>query len=1121
MHCLFLSFFHTSPSAKTTPAVGLDIDSGEMKFALEDRVAADCLTQPVLLRACSASSGSGRDVTPQVRLALNISASFQRAVRDNWTDQTRLDAGRRLLGSCLRKQIPTERRKAWQFHCCGRTHSVIGCARLWERASCLNGYRGLRDVPYLPGYWLTMSDTALCKWLTCYSSSNSPHTVSNSARKVLVALGLRVLTRNKVRLGQRRNAMAGKLEISQKTRRPAASSGTNPTCENSAVARPGIEPVGLQRYDGSIARLACRSDVALGVRVIVASIASSLLDLGRAATYPATSEYRTCASLHSESGALPLYHAKTVPPMPMLRACGGHLFAVYAQLAIIQINTHYPPTTGAHATTVQQTMLEAPGSAPRRHHQAESLHQHANPTPSNVINIHCEQRCPPELVIPPPRRYLLYYPSNIFRGSDISRSSGILSGSVKRRNGTSSQWRHDSSRDVDMVLKSYCVLRYFREKSLALNVFDLYHRNPTPQHPHHKPRVHNTTPSSSHLINNLVNFLVLQHFIKLIHHTTCQFQQATTSAERTQILLQALCEAGPLNNTKLVEPRVFRGLSWQQARLDSPLYTRDDIIVCLLVAVSKWGLCTGLLNTHSHYCFLLSIGSQLNGACLKNCRTITTVEEKNTCLESTSPPNEYAKYSNYEALIGGRRFDLLRVNAAVLLACVVGVRGISDCHLCIKAVHVGPRYSPQPARSEVKAPLNVKLPTSFLTFSRSHCVVCSPPSRGGGGSHKERWGEVYTWSAVHAFYNRKAHPKRPLTLPAVNLPRGARPESASFKRDVIRSYSTKFPFLMLSRLKPMRVIEVRMVQCRNERVVETGDPRENPPTNGIVRHKSHMRKSGANRSATVAPFWTNRKMLTTGWPSRVQQSRKGKCVITDSNMIYDDTFQNTVESSIFFDWPKHVLVHMNGLRTNHKGSVCRRSSVILSGSVKYGNGTSSQRRYDNSHGLCSQLKGRICRKDYDVFTVKMAFLRNESQITKCCCGLLIYEFSEGLFCDQLSILQVRIHENMGEYGPALEGGEEERGYPLENRRMISGIVQNDSPMRKSGRPGIEPCFASEGGGSLKLCYCKHECWRFACLVTCAWTACTARLAAIESVTARLRTNGFKNISPASHRQTLD
>ncbi|KAJ8869200.1 hypothetical protein PR048_030772 [Dryococelus australis] len=45
----------------------------------------------------------------------------------------------------------------------------------------------------------------------------------------------------------------------------------------------------------------------------------------------------------------------------------------------------------------------------------------------------------------------------------------------------------------------------------------------------------------------------------------------------------------------------------------------------------------------------------------------------------------------------------------------------------------------------------------------------------------------------------------------------------------------------------MRVIEVSMEQRRNEGGGGggTGDPRENPPTNDIARHDSHLRKSGA------------------------------------------------------------------------------------------------------------------------------------------------------------------------------------------------------------------------------------------------------------------------------------
>ncbi|KAJ8889722.1 hypothetical protein PR048_009223 [Dryococelus australis] len=44
---------------------------------------------------------------------------------------------------------------------------------------------------------------------------------------------------------------------------------------------------------------------------------------------------------------------------------------------------------------------------------------------------------------------------------------------------------------------------------------------------------------------------------------------------------------------------------------------------------------------------------------------------------------------------------------------------------------------------------------------------------------------------------------------------------------------------------------------RNERAGETGDPREDPPTNGIVRHDSHMRKSGVTRPGIDpgSPSW--------------------------------------------------------------------------------------------------------------------------------------------------------------------------------------------------------------------------------------------------------------------------
>ncbi|KAJ8895981.1 hypothetical protein PR048_001322 [Dryococelus australis] len=92
-----------------------------------------------------------------------------------------------------------------------------------------------------------------------------------------------------VSMEQRRNERAGKREITEQTRRPTASSGTIPTCENPELSlrekkNPTVTDLicTVQRYDGNTARLARRSDEALDVHVSVARIAPSLLlDLGR------------------------------------------------------------------------------------------------------------------------------------------------------------------------------------------------------------------------------------------------------------------------------------------------------------------------------------------------------------------------------------------------------------------------------------------------------------------------------------------------------------------------------------------------------------------------------------------------------------------------------------------------------------------------------------------------------------------------------------------------------------------------------------------------------------------------------------------------------------------------
>ncbi|KAJ8881227.1 hypothetical protein PR048_017701 [Dryococelus australis] len=53
-----------------------------------------------------------------------------------------------------------------------------------------------------------------------------------------------------------------------------------------------------------------------------------------------------------------------------------------------------------------------------------------------------------------------------------------------------------------------------------------------------------------------------------------------------------------------------------------------------------------------------------------------------------------------------------------------------------------------------------------------------------------------------------------------------------------------FAFLLNTFHKLMRVIEVNLERSRNEGAGETGDPRKNPQTNGIVRYDSHLRKFG-------------------------------------------------------------------------------------------------------------------------------------------------------------------------------------------------------------------------------------------------------------------------------------
>ncbi|KAJ8888777.1 hypothetical protein PR048_008269 [Dryococelus australis] len=65
----------------------------------------------------------------------------------------------------------------------------------------------------------------------------------------------------------------------------------------------------------------------------------------------------------------------------------------------------------------------------------------------------------------------------------------------------------------------------------------------------------------------------------------------------------------------------------------------------------------------------------------------------------------------------------------------------------------------------------------------------------------------------------------------------------------------------------------------NERVGETGDPRENSPANGIVRHDSHMRKSGVTRPGIEpgSPWWEESRLTAQPpLPHHMEQRRDTK-----------------------------------------------------------------------------------------------------------------------------------------------------------------------------------------------------------------------------------------------------
>ncbi|KAJ8865973.1 hypothetical protein PR048_033497 [Dryococelus australis] len=168
------------------------------------------------------------------------------------------------------------------------------------------------------------------------------------------------------------------------------------------------------------------------------------------------------------------------------------------------------------------------------------------------------------------------------------RSYRILSGSVKCANDTSRKWRHDNSRDGSRRLR----LRRptpltvkppnHTTNSEAIPKLACVENPPTKANRLRFPvgslRISVPDDAASRRVFSGISRFPRPHIPGLLHtHFTSPLLALTTS----------LLRVAPISS--LTIPRVFRGSCWQQARLDSTVYTRD-IIVCLLVADIQWNI---------------------------------------------------------------------------------------------------------------------------------------------------------------------------------------------------------------------------------------------------------------------------------------------------------------------------------------------------------------------------------------------------------------------------------------------------------------------------------------------------------------------------------------------------
>ncbi|KAJ8883975.1 hypothetical protein PR048_015831 [Dryococelus australis] len=108
---------------------------------------------------------------------------------------------------------------------------------------------------------------------------------------------------------------------------------------------------------------------------------------------------------------------------------------------------------------------------------------------------------------------------------------------------------------------------------------------------------------------------------------------------------------------------------------------------------------------------------------------------------------------------------------------------------------------------------------------------------------------------------------------------------------------------------------ISLDRCRNARAGETGDPRENPPTSGIVRHDSHLLKFGLTRPEKefCSPCWVACRLTAQPpWPGFGWKPTANKFYSDEEALafIFDENFPAASESEGSddeFGWEIDVL----------------------------------------------------------------------------------------------------------------------------------------------------------------------------------------------------------------------